>query len=604
MRFRKIQLPVLIACYLSAFASSASAAPSGKTSQLTDPEQIEESANTMFREYWQIVLNDSPESATMLGDHRYADRLDSYSLKCYEKRKVVLSEFLERANQMLPLANEGSDTHNNLELFVINLRNKLDYLMSGYYLFPLSMMQTPAMNLQYLLKYVKLNETEDYRNLISRYLAVPAQIDELIELMREGIRTNFTLNEHSMVYNFMNANDSLEDTPFYKPFSNISNFVPDEEKAVLQVNASDAISNCIMPAFEKLSDFLKNEYKQHLRPGVGVDQLPNGPEFYRQQLAHHLTDSTITPEQVHAMGISEVERISEEMDQVISSLGLNMTRQEFSEQLRNDQSNFFKSEEEVLETYRSMIEDEIEPKLSLIFKTVPQKILTVDKMTADMATGPRAYYLRASPDGSTPATFYIDASSLNNLPKYEVVTLSLHEGVPGHHFQISYAMERSDVPDFRRHDIEGNAFIEGWALYAEYLGKEMGLYSDPKMWYGHLSEEIFRACRMVVDTGIHVLGWSRQQAIDYMMNNSASTLNNIEREVDRYITWPGQACAYKFGEMKIKELRFKAQNELGTKFDVKEFHDVVLKNNGPLELLEKQVNRYIAAAKISTIKSY
>lgn len=560
---------------------------------------VDAAADALFDEYWQMYLVDYPEQATRLGDHRYDNRLDGYSLKCYEKRKVMMTEFLERANQLLPLAPEGSDVHDNVESFIVMLQFKIDDLMSGNYLFPLSALYTPQMGLSYLLKYIKLDEANDYWNLISRYQAFPKQIDEQIELMREGIRTNFTLNQVSLWNTSVGEqNQSVSDSRLYKPFLNISSSISDEEAYHIRQNASDAIEDNVFPALKKLDDFIENEYRPNARPEIGVGSLPGGREFYRQELVLHLTENGVTAEQIHAMGLAEVERIAGDMIEVIHSLGLNMTREEFSNYLRNNETQFFESEEEAIETYVDVIENEITPKLLQIFKNIPEKILKVEKIPKDLSGGPRAYYLRASPDNSTPATFFLDTSSLKNLPRYEIVTLAMHEGVPGHHFQISYAMEQDDVPEFRKHDMRSNAFTEGWALYAEYLGYELGLYEDPYMRYGHLSEEMFRACRMVVDTGMHVFGWTRQQAIDYMLDYSASTLDNIKREVDRYITWPGQACSYKYGELKIKELRRKAESMLDQAFDIKEFHDIILRNNGPMELVEKQVERYIEKTKL------
>lgn len=567
------------------------------SSELQDPEQLEESAKIMFDEYWQIVLQDSPEYATVLGDHRYDDRLDTYSLKCYEKQKVMMNEFLERANQMLSLSTEGSETHSNLLLFITHLQSKLDRLMSGSHLFPVSKLTTPVMDLHSILKYTKVNNTEQAWNLIARYKAVPKQVDEKIELMREGIRTNFTLSEVSIFSTSGDWNESIENSTFYEPFLNISGWATEEEAKAIQENASDAILNYVMPAYIKLDDFIDNEYRAHVRPDIGVSSLPNGRDFYQHELSYHLTDASATAEQIHQMGLQEVERISKEMDEVIKSLNLSMTQQEFSNMIRNDESQFFKTEEEALETYREVLEKDIAPKLHVLFKKIPEKKLTVEKMPKEMASGPQAYYMMPSADNSTPGTFILDTSSLHNIPKYDVVTLAMHEGVPGHHFQYAYAMEQSDTPDFKKYGVHSTAFIEGWALYAEYLGYELELYDNPYMRYGHLSYEIFRACRMVVDTGMHVMGWTRQQAIDYMMNNSASTLNNIEREVDRYITWPGQACAYKYGELKIKAMRRKMEEAMGEAFDVKEFHDIVLRSNGPLELVEKQIDRYIASSK-------
>ncbi|CAL1300943.1 unnamed protein product [Larinioides sclopetarius] len=570
--------------------------------ELQDPEQLEDSANIMFDEYWQIVLQDNPEYATVLGDHRYDNKLSSYSLKCYEKKKVMMNEFLERANQLLSISSEGSETETNLLLFIKNLQNELDHLMSGSHLFPISKLFTPQMGLHQILKYTKINSPEEARNLIARYRAIPKQMDEQIELMREGIRTNFTLSDKSLFSKSGNwdQTENLETSPFYKPFINISESINEDELIAIQENASDAILNHVLPAYKKVDDFINNEYKLHTRPSIGVSSLPNGRDFYQHELAYHLTDAGVTPEDIHNMGLQEVERITKEMDEVVKYLGFNITHQEFSNMIRNDTSQFFNSEEEALETYRKVLEEEIAPKLSNLFKNIPEKILTVEKIPKDLATGPMAYYMMPSADNSTPGTFFLDTNSLHNLPKYDVVTLAMHEGVPGHHFQYAYVMEQNDIPDFRKYGVRSNAFIEGWALYAEYLGYELGLFNDPYMRYGHLSYEIFRACRMVVDTGMHVMGWTREQAVEYMVNNSASSIGNIEREIDRYITWPGQACAYKYGELKIKKMRRRAEETMGDAFDIKEFHDIILRNNGPLDLVEKQIDRYIASSQQST----
>ncbi|GFQ93194.1 uncharacterized protein TNCT_610561, partial [Trichonephila clavata] len=223
------------------------------------------------------------------------------------------------------------------------------------------------------------------------------------------------------------------------------------------------------------------EYRAHARPGIGVSSLPNGRDFYQHELSYHLSDSSATAEQIHRMGLEEVERISKEMDEVIKSLNLSMTHQEFSNMIRNDESQFFKTEEEALETYREVLEKDIYPKLPLLFKKIPEKKLTVEKMPKEMATGPQAYYMMPSADNSTPGTFVLDTSSLHNIPKYDVVTLAMHEGVPGHHFQYAYVMEQDGIPDFKKYGVHTTAFIEGWALYAEYLGYELELFDNPYM---------------------------------------------------------------------------------------------------------------------------
>ncbi|XP_035225004.1 uncharacterized protein LOC118197585, partial [Stegodyphus dumicola] len=296
-------------------SSIVSPTAASNSSDRRDPELVTEAANTMFEEYWQIYLMNSPETATVLGDHRYDNKLSSYSLKSYEKDKVMVTEFLQRANELLPHAPEGGETRMNLKLFVMILQYKLDQLMAGSYLFPISKIDTPEMTLRYLLKYIKLNTTEQYWNLIARYRAVPKQIDEIIELMREGIRTNYTLNENSVFSDAAKWKLSAHDSPFYKHFANISSFVPEDEIEAIQENASDAIMNSLVPAFQKLADFMENEYRPHLRADIGVGSLPNGEYFYKNKLAYHLTDATVNAEKIHRMGLSEVARISHEMEE-------------------------------------------------------------------------------------------------------------------------------------------------------------------------------------------------------------------------------------------------------------------------------------------------
>lgn len=563
----------------------------------TDP-----AADALFDEYWQMHLRDHPEIATSLGDHRYDNRLDDFSLQGFENRKVKMTEFLERANQLLLQAADESDTQDNLQRFAVMLRYQISRITAGSHLFPVTFLDQPHMELLYLQDSIKLKHTKDYMVFLSRYRAFPQQIYQKMQLMRKGIQTHFTLNERSLwKLSSAEKNQVATESPFFTPFLNIS-LPPNEAENARHIynSAVYAVENSIFYALSKLDNFTKEEYIPNTRAEIGVSSLPGGRDFYQSELSFYLTDSTVTAEEIHAMGEAEVLRIAKEMDEVIHSLGLTVTRQEFNNQLRSNTSQFFGTEEEAVEAYKDVIQNKIKPKLPLFFKNIPRKELTVQKVPSEMAGGPKAYYVPSSPDSPAPATFYVDTSTLKNLPKFEVATVALHEGIPGHHLQISYSMEQKDLPEFRKSGVQSNAYAEGWGLYSEYLGYELGLYKDPYQRYGHLSEEIFRACRLVVDTGMHVLGWSRQKAIDYMLTYSASSLGNIEREVDRYITWPGQACSYKYGELKIKGLRKKAETELGADFDLKEFHDVILRSNGPLEIVEKQVNHYIDFCKMNS----
>jgi len=301
------------------------------------------------------------------------------------------------------------------------------------------------------------------------------------------------------------------------------------------------------------------------------------------------------------------------LEKVIDSLELKSSLKEFSDYMRKEKDFLFSNVEEMLDAYKGAVFNIIQPQLPKLFNYLPKSKLVIVPMPSSMPNAPGAYYYVGTSDGHKPGTFYINTTNLTASPKYGVMTLALHEAIPGHHLQANFVLENDRFPDFRRHTEDRRyseapsvfplhtAYVEGWGLYAEYLGYELGVYDDVYLEYGHLSYEMFRACRLVVDTGIHVFGWSREQAIDYMLDHIASPKSEIENEVDRYITWPGQACGYKIGELKIKALREQAEKALGSKFDVRKFHDVILQSYGPLDLMEKKVSEFIIQCQSSDV---
>ncbi|XP_022243754.1 uncharacterized protein LOC106461179 isoform X2 [Limulus polyphemus] len=395
-----------------------------------------------------------------------------------------------------------------------------------------------------------------------------------------------------------------EHSPFYEPFLSIPDSLSLQDKKMLKAEGKKVIEREVLPSLKKLGTFIKNDYMTATRPHTGAATLPDGKRFYQQCLRFH-TSTDMTPEEIHQLGLQEVKRISKEMDKVIKSLGSNLSRTDFLEQLRNDPQFFFKTQQELLQAYKDTVENQIEPKIVQVIKEVPKTKLLIVPFPLSMTESTAAFYVPSSPDGSRPGMFFLNTANPKQSPIYKMMSLSLHEGIPGHHLQSSYMKERTDIPLFRQlleyrkySDVPSHfpihtAYVEGWGLYSEYLGNELNLFKDPYFRLGHLSEEIFRACRLVVDTGIHAFGWTREKAINYMLKNSASTKRNVEGEIDRYITWPGQACAYKIGELKIKELRKKTEIRLGNNFDIKEFHDVILQSQGPLSFLEEQVDTFI-----------
>src|SRR5947209_6768858 len=349
----------------------------------------------------------------------------------------------------------------------------------------------------------------------------------------------------------------------------------------------------IVPSFKKFKEFFVNEYLPACYDQVGAWQLPHGDELYAFFVRHYTT-TDVTPEQVHQIGLREVARIRAQMEQIMQQTGFKGTRDQYFKFLRTDPQFFYKTPEELFEAYKALAKT-VDPNLVKVFKTLPREPYGVEAIPASFAPDTTAaYYRPGAADGSRAGTYFVNLYKPDARPKWEMTALSLHESVPGHHLQIARAHELGEMPNFRRYG-EYTAFVEGWGLYAESLGEDMGLYDDPYSKFGQLSYEMWRAVRLVVDTGIHVKHWTREQAIKYFMENCPKHELDITNEIDRYIAWPGQALAYKTGELKIKELRARAKERLGTKFDLKEFHDVVLGAGPlPLDILERNVGEWIA----------
>ncbi|PYQ55765.1 MAG: DUF885 domain-containing protein, partial [Acidobacteria bacterium] len=372
--------------------------------------------------------------------------------------------------------------------------------------------------------------------------------------------------------------------------------IPAAEQERLKSEAVKAFDERDLPAFRKLQSYLTNTYLPASRDTIAMGDLPNGKAWYAFNVRNSTT-TNLTPEQIHQIGLSEVKRIRKQMDELIASTGFKGSFEEFLTFLRTDPRFFYDKPEDLLTGYRD-IAKRIDPGLVKLFGKLPRLtygVIPVPSYSEKSQT--TAYYEDGSQAAGRPGYFFANTYDLKSRPKWEMEALTLHEAVPGHHLQLSIAQELENVPEWRRHD-DYTAFVEGWGLYAESLGSDLGLYEDPYSKFGQLTYEIWRAIRLVVDTGMHDMGWTRQQAIDYFKANAAKTEHDIEVEVDRYIVWPGQALAYKLGELKIKELRAYTEKELGPKFDVRAFHDHVLGNGAlPLDLLEKNIKVWVAEEK-------
>ena len=435
---------------------------------------------------------------------------------------------------------------------------------------------------------------QDYLDWIARLEKLPNYIEQHITLARLGVERNVTAPRILMERVARQIQLQLVNEPTDSPFFNVFEEMPEtiDDRSEIRDKAIQVISESVIPAYQKFSDFFVNEYLPASRTSIGVADLPNGYAWY-ENLARYHTSTELTPEEIHQIGLSEVQRIRSEMNKIIERVGWEGTFDEFLNFLRTDPQFYYETSEELLQAYLATSK-ELDPKIVPLFKVLPRMPYGIRPIPEESAPDTTtAYYMRPSADGSRAGYYYVNLYKPEVRPKYEIEVLSVHEAVPGHHLQIALAMEIENIPNFRKYS-GYTAYVEGWGLYSESLGYDMGLYQDPYSEFGALTYDMWRAIRLVVDTGMHYKGWSREQAIDFFKENAAKTEQDIVNEVDRYLIMPGQALAYKIGQLKIMELKQKSKESLGEKFDIKEFHHVILGEGAlPLDVLEEKVNDYI-----------
>jgi uncharacterized protein (DUF885 family) len=435
----------------------------------------------------------------------------------------------------------------------------------------------------------------DYEDILARFETLPKTIEQTQALLQQGLKKGysppkFMLREVPKQIADLLPSDAMA-SPLLEPFTKFPAGFPEAERARLTERAEHIYTSSVAPAFQKLHDYVVSTYLPACRESIAVSALPNGAAAYAF-LIRWQTTTKLTAQQIHELGLAEVKRIRAEMDKVIAAAGFKGSLHDFIELLRTDPQFFYDKPDDLVNGYR-VIAKKIDPELARLFGKLPRLPYGVcvipDFKAPSQTTG---YYEPGAPAAGRPGCYFVNTYNLRARPKWEMEALSLHESVPGHHLQISLAQELENVPEFRKH-IGFSAFDEGWALYSESLGEEIGLYKDPYSKFGQLSYEMWRAVRLVVDTGMHSMGWTRQQAIDFFRENTGKTDQDIAVEVDRYIVWPGQALAYKIGQMKIRELRTEAEKKLGARFDVRKFHDAVLENGAvPLNVLEAHMKQW------------
>jgi uncharacterized protein (DUF885 family) len=550
----------------------------------------------LLREAWEFRLRENPLLATDVGDHRFDDRLPSVGLADEERRRTAHETFLRRWRE-IPRSELEPEERIDYDIFGLLEKNRLEEFRFHTYLMPITNRSGFHVSFPQLHERVPLRTVRDYENYISRLRGFLTYARQHIEKMREGIRLGYVLPrvvlqgiDEAVAPHIV---EEARQSRLYAPFEDFPETIPEGERQRLAREGAQAIMESVVPGYREFLEFLRNEYIPAAREEISASALPDGRAFYAYRV-RRFTTLDLTPEEVHEMGLAEVRRIRQEMEAIIREVGFQGSFREFLEFLRTDDRFYVDTPDQLLKEVAYVLKrmDGELPRLFGRLPRIPYGIKAVPDYIAPRTT--TAYYEGPPGDGSRAGFYYVNTYDLKSRPLYEIEALSLHEAVPGHHLQIALQQELEHLPMFRR--FSGfTAFSEGWALYAERLGLEVGFYEDPYSNFGRLTYEMWRACRLVVDTGIHAMGWSRQQAIDFMAENTALTLHNIETEVDRYISWPGQALAYKIGEMKIRELRRRAQEALGERFDVRAFHDVVLGSGAvPLSVLEENVTRWIA----------
>ena len=550
----------------------------------------------LFADEWERGLRESPENASYNGDARYNDRWTDFSPAAIARREAADRAALEALNAIDRKVLSAADQL-DYDTFEWNLQRSIERQKYREYLQPISHQGGPQ-TADGIAEVLPFATVKDYQDWLKRLQALPVAIGQITALMQEGVSGGNLPPRVLMQRVPAQIAGQVVDDPtksaFYKPFLKFPDSISQAERDRLQTEAKRILANDVVPAYRKFQTYFNDQYLPKTRESIAAVDLPDGRAYY-DFLARYYTTTDLTAEQIHAIGLKEVARIRGEMEKVKAQAGFKGTLSEFFTYLRTDPRFFHKTPDELLTAYRALSK-RIDPELVKVFKTIPRLPYGVraipDNIAPDTTT---AYYQPGAPDGTRPGYYYVNLYKPEVRPTWEMMPLSLHEAVPGHHFQFARGMELPDAPMFRR-TAYFVAYGEGWGLYAEQLGFEMGLYDDPYDHFGQLVYEMWRAVRLVVDTGMHAKGWSRERAIAYFKDNAAKTDQDIVNEIDRYIGTPGQALAYKIGQLKISELRARAQRELGPKFDLRAYNDAVLETGSvPLEALERHIDAWIAA---------
>ncbi len=565
-------------------------------SAILSAQASDEALTRIIDAHWAWTLEAYPERRLEYGDRSGNDQWTDMSLEAHAARNQQRAAFARQLEVLEP-ATLSESGQLNRQMLLRDLKDDQAEYEQGLFLMPINMRSGPQ-HRHSMAERLPFDSEQDYRDWLTRLRTLPEQLAQYRELLDEGINRN-RVQARIVMQRVPEqiervVTDTPEESPFYKAFVDMPDSIDPATAAALQEEAQSIIAETLNPAYRALGRYMRDTYLLAARDEPGIGSLEGGKAAY-QHLAASFTTTQLTPEEIHQIGLDEVARIRGEMEAVIREVGFDGDIQAFNDFLRSDPRFYYDSPEALLEGYQA-IAKRLDPQLVKLFGKLPRMPYGVRPIPAEIAPDTTtAYYMRPAADGSRPGWYYVNLYQPEVRPKYEMEVLSVHESVPGHHLQIALAQELGQLPEFRRSS-SVTAFIEGWGLYSERLGYDMGLYEDPYSRYGQLVYDMWRAVRLVVDTGMHYFGWSRERAIEFFKANAAKTEADIINEIDRYIGWPGQALAYKIGQLKMLELRGKAETALGEDFDIRAFHDHLLGAGAiPLDVLEARMNAWIAA---------
>jgi uncharacterized protein (DUF885 family) len=545
--------------------------------------------NKLFEEFYETGLKNSPERATAVGDYRYNSQLGQYSLAEIARLHAEADDFLKRLKE-IPTGGMGDKDLLSHQLLERQLeREDVNYSLKNFEM-PVNQQNGVHTRLADLPLSVPFDSVPHYQDYISRLHQIPRVLDQVMEVMRQGLKDGLMPPKLVLEKLPGQCDGILAANPFLLPTKKFPKEFSDDDKKRLTDETTKAINDDVFPAYKKFAEFLRTEYDPKGRTEISVESLPDGKRRYVEAVKM-MTTLSVTPAEVHELGLKEVERITAEMTKLALAQG-KKDLASFRESINNDPNWKPKSEQQIVDDFAKYIH-QMEPKLPQLFGLLPKAQVTVEPIPG-FAKAAATHYVGGTADGKRPGRVVVAVADPTTRSLVDDEAVAYHEGVPGHHMQISIAQTLPDLPKFRLHG-GYSSYAEGWALYSEELGKEIGFYKDPVSDYGRLNSELFRAVRLVVDTGIHDKNWSRQQVIEYMHANDVND-TVAQSETDRYIAWPAQALAYKMGQLTIRKLREKAKTELGSKFDIKAFHDEILNGGAmPLDLLQERVERWIKA---------